>query len=373
MPDVHARLSPSSSERWIRCPPSVKLGEECGIKDEGSVYAEEGTEAHSLCEYLLRQSFGEKMADHRPGFKYYGQEMQECAEGYRDTVLEIYEQIEGAALCIEQRIDFSRFVPGGFGTSDCVIIGDGKLVVVDFKYGKGVPVSAEDNSQLKCYALGAYEVFEPLYEIDEVTLVIYQPRISNYSKWSLTKESLLTWAEAVLAPAARLASRGDGEYASGPWCRFCRAKTVCRKRAEENLKLAQYDFARPDTLEDDEINVILSKIDDLIRWAEDVKGYALRKALSGYMWDDWKAVEGRSNRAFSDEEKVAQAVKDFGLDPYETKLRSVSSMEKMLGKKLFQELLGDFVTKPPGSPALVPRSDKRPEMQVDAATDFSVF
>ena len=192
MPDVHARLSPSSSERWIRCPPSIKLGEEYGPPDESSVYAEEGTEAHSLCEFLLRQAMGEEAGDPRPEFKYYDQEMQECAEGYRDTVLELYEQIEGAALCIEQRIDFSRFVPGGFGTSDCVIVGDGKLIVVDFKYGKGVSVSAEDNSQLKCYALGAYEIFSALYEIEEITLVIYQPRISNYSKWSLTREDLLS-------------------------------------------------------------------------------------------------------------------------------------------------------------------------------------
>ena len=371
MPDVHARLSPSSSERWIRCPPSIKLGEEYGPPDEGSVYAEEGTEAHSLCEFLLRKARGEEAVDPRPGFKYYDQEMQECAEGYRDAVMELFEQFEGAALCIEQRIDFSRFVPGGFGTSDCVIVGDGKLIVVDFKYGKGVSVDAKENSQLKCYALGAYEIFSALYEIEEITLVIYQPRISNYSKWSLTREDLLSWAENTLAPAAALAARGAGEFSSGPWCRFCRAKTICRKRAEENLKLAQYDFARPDTLEEDEINLILSKIDDLIRWAEDIKGYALRKALSGFVWDDWKAVEGRSNRIFTDEEKVVKAVEEAGFSPYEIKLRSVSSMEKMLGKKTFQELLGDLVKRPPGSPALVSRSDKRPEMQVDPLADFS--
>lgn len=373
MPDVHARFSPSSSERLIRCPPSLRLSEECGIKDEGSVYAQEGTEAHSLCEYLLHEALGIKTKDPRPGMEYYDQEMQECAEGYRDAVLEIYEKLKKSgdvSICVEQRVDFSRFVKGGFGTSDCVIIGEGHLYVVDFKYGRGVPVDATDNSQLKCYALGAYEIFSPLYDFDEIHLVIYQPRISNYSEWSLTPEALLSWAESVLSPAADLAFRGGGEYSCGPWCRFCRAKPICRKRAEENLKLAQYDFARPDTLEEDEINLILSKIEDLINWANDIKDYALSEALRGKPWDDWKVVEGRANRKYTDENRVAQTVTAAGFDPYEKKILSVSALEKKLGKKRFQELIGSFVTRPQGSPTLVPRTDKRPEFNITVA-DFN--
>lgn len=362
MPDVHARFSPSSSERLIRCPPSMLLSEECGIPDFGSSYAEEGTEAHSLCEYLLRQAIGEEAEDPRPGMKYLNPEMEECAEGYRDAVLEIYNGLEEASICVEQRIDFSDYAEGGFGTSDCIIVGDGKLFVIDFKYGKGIPVSSEENSQLKCYALGAYKIFESLYPIDEITLVIYQPRIGNYSAWSLSPESLLTWAKEVLAPAADLAFRGGGDFNCGSWCRFCRAKSVCRKRAEENLALARYDFARPDTLEDDEINAILGKLDPLITWAEDIKAYALHRALSGYAWDDWKAVEGRSNRTFTDEESVAAVVTEAGFNPYEKKLLGITAMEKLLGKNQFRELLGSYVTRPQGKPTLVSRSDKRPEL-----------
>ena len=369
MPDIHARFSPSSADRLIHCPPSLVMGEQYGNRDESSVYAEEGTEAHSLCEYLLRKALGQAVEDPRPGMKYYSPEMQECAEGYRDAAMEIYEtawrEYGDAIICIEQRIDFSNWVKQGFGTSDCIVVGGGKLFVIDFKYGKGVSVSAEENSQLKCYALGAYSIFSPLYEIDEITLVIYQPRISNYSRWSLSTKALLAWADEVLRPAAEMALSGKGDLSSGSWCRFCKAKAVCRKRAEENLALARYEFADPAVLEDEEINRILAQIDDLVRWAEDVKAYALSEALRGKVWDDWKVVEGRANRKYLDEKKVAEAVEAEGIDPFEKKLLSVSSMEKLLGKKRFQEILGDFVYRPAGKPALVSRDDKRPEM-----TDF---
>ena len=372
MPDIHARFSPSSADRLIHCPPSLVMGEQFG--QESSVYAEEGTEAHSLCEYLLRKALGGEPVDPRPEMQYYDAEMQECAEGYRDAVMEIYEQIRcecgDAMICIEQRIDFSAWVKQGFGTSDCVVIGNGKLFVIDFKYGKGVSVSAEENSQLKCYALGAYSVFSPLYEINEITLVIYQPRISNYSRWSLTTKALLTWADEVLRPAAELALTGGGELSCGSWCRFCKAKAICRKRAEENLALARYEFANPDVLEDDEINRILAQIDDLVRWAEDVKDYALSEALRGKAWRDWKVVEGRANRKYTDDKKVAEAVTAAGFDPFEKKLLSVSAMEKYLGKKRFQEVLGGLVYRPTGKPALVSRDDKRPEIN-DPSVEFA--
>ena len=366
MPDVHAKFSPSASDRLIHCPPSLMLGDQYGPEDTSSDYTREGTEAHALGEYLLKTALGQTAKDPRPSMRYYNEEMQECAEGYRDAVLEIYETMKlscpDALISIEQQIHFEEYVPGGFGTSDAIVLGDGHMYVIDYKHGKGVEVSAADNSQLKCYALGAYLSFAPLYEIRDITLVIYQPRISNYSQWDLTAETLLTWAKNTLKPAAALALNGAGEFACGSWCRFCKAKAVCRKRAEENLALARYDFARPDVLEEDEINIILSRVDKLIAWAEDIKTYALQEALRGRVWEDWKVVEGRSIRQYKNEEAVARAVEEAGFDPYTRRLLSITEMEKMLGKNAFADLLGGMVVKPSGKPTLVPRSDKREEM-----------
>ena len=382
MPSRHSRTGPSSAERWVHCPPSLRLGEEYGAPDTGSIYAAEGTEAHELGEFLLRQALGEAMEDPRPAMQFYNEEMQECAEGYRDAVMDLYNQLNlrspDAHLYVEQEISFEEYVPGGFGTSDCVIIGDGEMLVVDYKHGKGVPVSAEGedgegNPQLKCYALGAYLAFSPLYNIEKVTLVIYQPRIGNFSQFSLPVEALLTWAEGTLRPAAALALAGEGELACGSWCRFCRAKAVCRKRAEENLTLARYDFARPPTLEDDEVNLILGKLPALEAWAADIRDYALSRALGGYAWDDFKLVEGRSTRHFTDEEAVAKIVVDAGYDPYERKVKGITAMTTLLGKAKLNDLLGSLIEKAPGKPTLAPRSDKRPELFVSTPpeADFS--
>lgn len=371
MPDVHARFSPSAAERYIRCPPSLILGEEVGPEDTSSDYTREGTDAHSLCEYLVKRELGLPVEE--PKLTYYTKEMQECAEGYRDTVLELFQDLQKTCsdpfISIEQRVSIEEYAEGAFGTTDALLIGNSDLIIVDFKYGKGVEVSAEDNAQLKCYALGAYLAFGCLYDISRITLIIYQPRINNFSKWSLTTESLLEWASNTLKPAADMALHGEGDYASGPWCRFCKAKTVCRKRAEENLALARYDFARPDTLEDDEVNVILSKLDDLVSWAGDVKDYALQRALSGYGWDDWKVVEGKSNRKYSDEEAVAKVLLDAGYDPYQRKLVPLTDIEKEMGKKKFQEVLGKYIIKPEGKPVLVRMDDKRPVFN-SAKNDF---
>jgi len=382
VPSKHSRTGPSSAERWVHCPPSLRLGEEYGAPDTGSVYAAEGTEAHELGEYLLRQALGEAMEDPRPDMQFYNDEMQECAEGYRDTVLDLYNQLklrsQDAVLYVEQEISFEEYVPGGFGTSDCVIIGDGEMYVVDYKHGKGVPVSAEGedgegNPQLKCYALGAYLAFESLYAIEKVTLVIYQPRIANFSQFSLSAEELLAWAEGTLRPAAALALAGEGELSCGSWCRFCRAKAVCRKRAEENLALARYDFARPPTLEDDEVNLILGRLPALEAWAGDIREYALQRALAGYAWDDFKLVEGRATRRFTDEQKVAEVVAGAGYDPYEKKVKGITAMTSLLGKKTFNDLLSPYVMKGEGKPTLAPRSDKRPELFVSTPpeVDFS--
>lgn len=370
MPERHARFSPSSADRYIHCPPALRLGEEYGPEDTSTDYTKEGTEAHALCEHLLRLELGEASPDPRPNFKYYTPEMEEAASGYRDAVLEIRDSHPGSELFVEQEIHFEEYAEGAFGTSDALVLSEPEMFVIDFKYGKGVPVSAEDNAQLKCYALGAYLAFSPLYDIQKITLVIYQPRLNNYSSWSLTTTELLTWADKVLRPAAAQAIRGDGEFSCGAWCRFCKAKAVCRKRAEENLALARYDFARPETLEPDEINVILSKVDGLISWAEDIKNYALQQALNGAVWDDWKVVEGRSIRRFRDDAQAAQTLEAAGISPYERRMKTLSEIEKELGKRRFSELLSDQIIKPTGKPTLVSRADKRPEITT-AALDFA--
>ena len=270
---------------------------------------------------------------------------------------------------IEQQLDFSKWVPGGFGTGDCVIVADDTLTVIDYKHGLGVLVDAEKNSQMMCYALGALQLFDGIYDINHVSMTIFQPRRDNVSTYQLEKDELLHWAETVLKPTAELAAKGEGEYHAGDHCRFCKIKANCRKRAEYNLELARYDFAVPSTLQDEEIEAVLAKVDELVNWAGDVKDYALQQAISGKSWSGWKLVEGRSNRRYVNEEAVAAAVENAGFNPYEKKLLGITAMTKQLGKKRFEELLSNLVEKPQGKPVLVPESDKRPVMHT-AADDF---
>ena len=368
----HALLSASSSHRWLNCPPSARLCEK--YEDTGSEYAQEGTDAHSLCEYKLKQALGMDAADPTENLSFYNEEMEQCASDYAAYVLEL---VEGAkksckdpVVLIEQRLDFSRFVKDGFGTGDAIIVADGILRIVDMKYGTGVAVSAENNSQMRLYALGALEMFGDLYDIDTVSMTIYQPRLSNISTDTISKADLLEWAETVLRPVAELAYKGEGELNAGSWCRFCKLRSTCRKRAEANLALAQHDFKLPPTLSDEEISVILDKLDDLTSWAADIREYALCAALSGTRFDGWKLVEGRANRRYTDEAAVAQAVISSGHDPYERRLLGITAMERMLGKKQFATLLDNLVERPQGKPTLVPASDKRPEM-TNAKNDFA--
>lgn len=367
----HALLSASSSHRWLNCPPSARLCETC--EDKGSDYAAEGTDAHILCEYKLKTALGLPAEDPTENLSFYSEEMEECASGYASYILELVETAKQTCaypvVLIEQRLDFSRYVEGGFGTGDCVVITDGTLHIVDFKYGQGILVEAEDNPQMKLYALGALEIFDGIYDIDTVSMTIYQPRRDNVSTHTVFKESLYQWAEDVLKPAAELAYAGGGEYRCGEWCQFCKAKYECRKRAETNMELAKYDFKLPPLLEDDEIEAILGKIDGLVAWASDIKDYALRAALGGKRWQGWKLVEGRSNRRYINEDAVAQTVQNAGYDPYEHRLMGITAMEKALGKAKFTELLAAYIEKPQGKPTLVPESDKRPAMNT-ANLDF---
>ncbi|MCH5203109.1 MAG: DUF2800 domain-containing protein [Oscillospiraceae bacterium] len=373
---AHALLSASSSHRWLNCPPSARLCE--GKPDTAGEAAAEGTDAHSLCEYKLKKALGfADIEDPTEDLTYYDNEMESCTEGYVAFVLELLERAKQSCsdpvVLIEQRLDFSDYVENGFGTGDLVIIADGTLYIVDFKYGKGVLVDAEDNPQMKLYALGALALADGIYDIDTVCMSIYQPRRDNVSSCTITKTELSEWAEKVLRPTAELAYKGEGEFRCGEWCGFCKAKATCRARAEKNLELAKYEFREPGELEDDEIEKILAQADELVSWANDIKAYALREALSGKVWSKFKLVSGTSRRKYADENLVAAAVQKAGYDPYERSVLGISDMTKMLGKKKFDELLGELIIKPAGKPVLVSREDKRPELNSteNAAMDFA--
>ncbi|MDD3306933.1 MAG: DUF2800 domain-containing protein [Acetobacterium sp.] len=367
----HALLSASSSHRWIRCPPSARFCE--NFEDKGSDYAKQGSEAHSLCQFKLETMLGIKTTDPTADLSFYDEEMENCAENYALYVMEqvakTKEICADPVVLIEQRLDFSRWVESGFGTGDCVIIADGTLSVIDYKHGKGILVEAENNPQMLCYSLGAVELFDGIFDFDTINITIYQPRRENISTYTLSKAELLQWADDVLAPAARLAYAGEGDFESGEHCYFCKAKATCRKRAEQNLELARYDFEMPATLEDEEIEAILLKVDDLVSWASDVKAYALQAAISGKEWASWKLVEGRANRKYIDETAVADAVVAAGFNPYEQKLLGITAMTSTLGKKQFEKVLGQLICRPQGKPTLVPESDKRPAMNT-AKNDF---
>jgi len=266
-------------------------------------------------------------------------------------------------------VDFSRWVKDGFGTADSILIADKVMHICDYKHGLGVEVSAEGNSQLRLYALGALEIFDCIYDIDEVCMHIYQPRKSNISVDTISKEDLYKWAEEVVVPQAELAYNGLGDFSCGEHCRFCKAKAKCRERANANMKLAEYEFQEPAVLDDEEIADILGRVDALISWASDVKEFALRQAISGKEWPGWKMVEGRSIRKYTNEALVASTVEGAGFDPYEKKVLGITAMQKMLGKTRFEELLSPYLEKPQGKPTLVPASDKRPALNT-AKNDF---
>ena len=372
-PSKHAILSASSSHRWLNCSPSARLEQE--FEDRETEAAAEGTAAHALCEHKLRRAL-KLQSRRKPISRYDCDEMDMHTDNYVQFVLEMLSEARrhcaDPLINIEQRLDFSCYVPDGFGTGDCIIIGDKTMHVIDFKYGQGVLVDAEQNPQMMLYALGALRLFDSLYDIEEVAMTIYQPRRENISTWTISVADLKTWAEEELIPRAKLAFEGKGDFMPGPWCTFCKAAVKCRARAEEKLALARYEFAQPPLLTDAEIEEILGKLDDLTRWAEEIKAYAQDAALNhGKQWNGYKVVEGRSVRKYTNEEAVVEAANAAGYhDIFRKTLLPITEMEKLMGKQEFQTILGGLVVKPAGKPTLVPASDKRPAI-TSANTDFN--
>lgn len=375
-PKSHAILSASSSHRWLNCNPSARLEQE--FEDQETEAAAEGTAAHALCEHKLRKAL--KLRSKKPVSQYDCDEMDDYTDGYVQFVLEQLAQAKltcpDPQVLIEQRLDFSCYVPDGFGTGDCLIIASPRLHVIDFKYGLGVLVDAYQNPQMMLYALGALRIFDCLYDITEVSMSIYQPRRENVSTWTISVDELMDWAENTLRPKADLAYKGEGEYSPGSWCQFCKAAVKCRARAEAKLDLARFEFAQPPLLSDAEIEEILGKLEDLTKWANEIMAYAQDAAINhGKEWAGYKLVESRTNRKYTDEEAVARAAASAGYrDIYKKTLIPITEMEKLMGKQTFKEVLGGLVAKPIGKPTLVPASDKRPAITTTGANhDFNEF
>ena len=355
---THALLSPSAAHRWMNCPPSACLERE--FPSSSSEVAAEGTAAHALCEHKLRKLL--KLRSKRPHSDFEDDEMDRCSDDYVSFVQEQMGEIPSPMVLVEQRLDLTRYVPEAFGTADCIIVGGDRLHIVDFKYGMGVLVEAEHNPQMMLYALGALELLDGIYDIQKISVSIFQPRRENVCTWSLPKEDLLRWARDDLVEKARLAYAGGGEYCADKWCTFCRASVRCRARAEEKLRLAKEEFKYPPLITDEEIEDVLGEIPELIKWANAILAYATDAAVNhGKEWTGFKIVEGRSVRRYKDEDAVAREAESAGYtDIFDKKLISLTQMEKLMGKKAFTDILGGLIEKPPGKPTLVPLSDKRP-------------
>ena len=371
----HALLNASSAHRWLTCPPLPRL--ENFFEKEVSEVANEGTDAHRLSEYKLRKVLGEKVR--KPKLKYFDKDMDNYTDDYVNYIVETIENIKqftkDPIVLIEQHLDFSNYVPDGFGTGDCIIIADKILHIIDLKYGRGVEVSAEGNPQMMLYALGALNIYDALYDIDEVVMTIFQPRKYNISSSEKSVEELKNWADTVLKEKAELAFNGLGVVTYGPWCQFSNCNVVLRARKDYHDKLMRFQLCSPHLLNDAEIEEVLEHIDDLVRWASEIKEYATKITLENDKeWSNYKLVEGRSIRKIKDEERVAEILKENGYnDIYKTSLLTLTELQKLLGKDKFNELLGDYIIKPEGKPTLVLKSDKRKEIvKHDVNKEFKV-
>jgi hypothetical protein len=362
---AHAILSASASSRWLHCTPSARL--ERKFPDASSPYAEEGTLAHAYAErflnlFLKTGKTAVVVNDNA--------EMQEAVQAYVNICVEKINEARTASpdaqIRVEQRLDFSRWVPEGFGTGDMVMVSDKYFEIVDLKYGKGVPVSAVNNSQMRLYALGMYEAFGYLYGADEVRMTIVQPRLDSVSTETISVDDLLTWGEEV-KKKAKIAFAGRGEFCAGNHCRFCKARNTCRAHAEYELKNVKEDLQTAE-LEDFEISDILLRAKNIKTWLDGLEAYALGKALDGYDWPGMKLVEGRSNRKITDDVIAANNLLNAGFSAEEIykpqTLRSITDLEKLCGKKMFGELMSEVIEKPPGKPTLVSADDKRQALEI---------
>lgn len=399
MPDKHAILSPSAAHRWLHCTPAPRV--EAEFPETTSEYAEEGRLAHSVCELAAKKKFtvmnnrtyNSRLKKLKADPKW-DDEMLSTAATYVEHLTEHAMRFEHAPyVALEVQVDITDYAPEAFGTCDCVMIGGDELIITDYKHGKGVPVSAQDNPQMLLYALGALKLYRPIYgdTIRRVSTYIDQPRLGSYDGASMTVEELIAWGESI-KPKAAAAFMGTGEFAPGEWCRFCRAKAKCRARANQNTALedfkdciplgrsipmqAEYDatgFKPSNCLTDEEIGALLVRAEGLVAWYNDLKEYALAACLNGKTIPGWKAVEGRSTRAWTDQDAALEALMAGGVEEaiiYDRVPKTLAQLEKVIGKQRFGELVGGMITKSPGKPALAAESDKRPAYN-GAAADFS--
>ena len=377
---AHALLSASSAHRWLACPPSVRLSEQ--FADQPTVYAEEGTYLHELCELKLHRYLGDitreavetEFQEHKDS-DFYTDEAEAVTDEYVQFCIETIEAVHSSCpdplILVEHRLDYSEIVPGGFGTGDLLIVGDGVLEIIDFKGGRGVRVEADHNPQLMLYALAGLLEFDTLYDIHTIRMSIVQPRLNNISSFEITPEELMSWARNEVAPTAMLAIEGRGEFKAGEHCRFCKARHTCRKRSEYYMALAKQDFKEADLLTDEEIADILPVAQDLAKWVEDLLAYATAQAENGRSWPGYKLVAGVTKRKYTNEADVIRACTEAGYNNiFKTTLLGISDLEKAIGKKAFRDVVAPYVFKPEGKPELVPLSDRRKPIS-SAETDFA--
>lgn len=376
----HAILSASGASRWMNCTPSARIEER--IKESRSIHADEGTLAHEFANFELEKYFdritekeyNREIKKLRKNPLYYDGMEDEVAK-YTEYVIEVFNVANqntpgGATIQIEEKLDFSHIVEQGFGTGDSIVIADGIMEITDLKFGIGVKVFAEENPQLKLYGLGALRIFDLAYDIHTVRLTIFQPRLDHVDSWDIPIEDLQKWAEEEVKPKSQLAYEGEGELKVGDWCKFCKAKAMCRAMADHNLALAKHEFRDPHRLSEEEFLEIYSQIDLLVDWASSIGKFMLSEAIDGKEWSGFKVVEGRSNRKWSDEDQVIEILKGLGYSDSQiskSTLKGIADIEKLVGKNDFAPKLSDKVIKPQGAPTLVPESDKRPAMGIEQA------
>ena len=380
---AHAFLSASSAHRWLVCTAAPKL--EATFPDTTSEYAREGTLAHEICElkltkYVTAMAKGTytKKLNVLKKHELYQPEMLETSEAYMDYIKSVALSYQTApAIAIERRVNFSDYAPDGFGTADCLLLAGDVLHVIDYKHGKGVVVDAAENPQMMLYALGAMRDYAMLYQFKTVKMAIVQPRVGNISEFEMSADALLDWGKTVVRPKAQEALSGAGQFSPGEHCRFCRAKYACKARSEHFASFAKLAQARADPrlLTLDELGALLHDAKLLKKWAEDLEEYALAECLEGHAVPGWKAVEGRGSRTFTDADAAFEKLVAGGIDEavlYERRPLTLAQTEAAIGKKLFTELVGDMVVKPPGKPTLAPEADKRPAI-TNAAKAADVF